>query len=110
MKIDLIAGTRPNFVKIAALIHSFPSHLEIRLIHTGQHYDKNLSDSFFEELELPKPDINLGVSGGDNGRQTGEMIIGLEKEIKRIHPTHIIIYGDTNSTLAGAIEIARAFI
>jgi len=103
MKIISIVGARPQFIKLVSLSREIRKSCQEIIIHTGQHFDNNMSKVFFDELNIPIPDINLGISGGDHGRQTGEMIIGLEKEIKRINPTHIIIYGDTNSTLAGSI-------
>ena len=85
MKIDLIAGARPNFMKIAPIIDAIHNaqlvgrDIKYRLIHTGQHYDKNMSDSFFEQLGIPNPDVNLGAGGGTQAEQTAAIMIGYEK-------------------------------
>ncbi len=84
MKIDLIAGARPNFMKIAPIIEAIykaqnaGENIHFRLIHTGQHYDKNMSDSFFEQLGIPEPDINLGAGGGTQAEQTSSIMFGYE--------------------------------
>ena len=85
MLIDLIAGARPNFMKIAPIIKAINDRdskeniISFRLVHTGQHFDKNMSDSFFEELGLPQPDVNLGAGGGTQAEQTAKIMIGYEK-------------------------------
>jgi UDP-N-acetylglucosamine 2-epimerase (non-hydrolysing) len=85
MLIDLIAGARPNFMKIAPIIKAINAReskehiISFRLVHTGQHFDKNMSDSFFEELGLPQPDVNLGAGGGTQAEQTAKIMIGYEK-------------------------------
>lgn len=103
LKLDIIAGARPNFVKIASIIHAInkiDSQLEFRLIHTGQHYDYKMSGSFFEELKIPHPDINLGVSGGTQVNQLAEIMIAYEKTLKDFNPTACLVVGDVNSTMA----------
>jgi len=107
MKIVSIVGTRPNFIKIAALVSKFKKYnINHVLVHTGQHYDTEMSKLFFDELELPKPDINLGVGSGSYGEQIGNIIIKLEKVLIREKPDLVVVVGDVNSTFAGAL-IAR---
>jgi len=104
MKILSVVGTRPNFMKISALVDEFKKHnVEHILVHTGQHYDKEMSKLFFDELELPKPDINLGVGSGTYGGQIGNIIIKLEKVLTEEKPDLVIVVGDVNSTFAGAL-------
>ena len=108
MQIDIIAGTRPNFVKIAALMHAFTSSLKIRLIHTGQHYDKNLSDSFFDQLEIPEPDVNLGIGSGSQAYQTGAIMKGYEELLTTTFlPDLCIVVGDVTSSMACAITAKK---
>ena len=109
MKITLIAGARPNFMKIAALIHAIHAaqqqgkNVQFRLVHTGQHYDKNMSDTFFEELGIPAPDVNLGCGGGTQAEQTAHIMVAFEKELLE-HPTDIVlVVGDVTSTMACSI-------
>lgn len=109
MKITLIAGARPNFMKIASLIHAIKHYqdlgynLQYRLVHTGQHYDKNMSDTFFEELNIPLPDVNLGCGGGTQAEQTANIMVEFEKELSS-HPTDIVlVVGDVTSTMACSI-------
>src|SRR3989338_2253664 len=104
MKIVSIVGTRPNFIKIAALINELKKHdIEHILVHTGQHYDKELSKLFFDDLSLPKPDINLGVGSGSYGEQIGNVMMKFEKVLIKERPDLVIVVGDVNSTLAGAL-------
>ena len=109
MKITLIAGARPNFMKIAALIHAIQTaqkqgkNVQFRLVHTGQHYDKNMSDTFFEELGIPAPDVNLGCGGGSQAEQTAHIMVAFEKELLE-HPTDVVlVVGDVTSTMACSI-------
>ncbi len=104
MKIASIVGTRPNFIKIAALVGEIKKHSEIqhRLIHTGQHYDEKMSDLFFNELGIPRPDTNLEVGSSTNENIMEEMKTKLKNEFKKIKPDLVIVVGDVNSTLAGA--------
>ncbi len=109
MKITLIAGARPNFMKIAALIHAIQAaqkqgkNVQFRLVHTGQHYDKNMSDTFFEELGIPAPDVNLGCGGGTQAEQTAHIMVAFEKELLE-HPTDVVlVVGDVTSTMACSI-------
>ena len=113
MKLTLIAGARPNFIKIAPVINvlnriNSGSHkTQYRLVHTGQHYDEEMSQRFFEDLELPPANINLGIGSGDHGWQTGQMLIGIEQVLKDVRPDWVVVYGDTNSTLAGALAAVK---
>ena len=107
--ITLIAGARPNFMKIAPLIHAIQKaqsegkDIQYRLVHTGQHYDKNMSDTFFEELGIPQPDVNLGCGGGSQAEQTAHIMVEFEKELLA-HPTDLVlVVGDVTSTMACSI-------
>ena len=107
--ITLIAGARPNFMKIAPLIHAIQkvqgegNNIQYRLVHTGQHYDKNMSDTFFEELGIPQPDVNLGCGGGTQAEQTAHIMVEFEKELLA-HPTDLVlVVGDVTSTMACSI-------
>ena len=121
MKITLIAGARPNFMKIAPVIKAIKKHngevingdaslndangekISYRLVHTGQHYDKNMSDTFFEELGIPAPDVNLGCGGGTQAEQTAHIMVAFEKELME-HPTDVVlVVGDVTSTMACSI-------
>lgn len=109
MKLTIVAGARPNFMKIAPIIHVIQKEqkqgkcISYRLVHTGQHYDKNMSDTFFEELNIPRPDTNLGVGGGSQAEQTAGIMIGFEKELA-MNPTDlVIVVGDVTSTMACSI-------
>ena len=103
MKIVSVVGTRPNFMKLAALINEIKKHdVEHVLVHTGQHYDEEMSKLFFDELGLPKPDTNLGVGSGSYGEQTENIKIGLEEVFKKEKPDLVVVVGDVNSTVAGA--------
>lgn len=108
MKIGIILGTRPEIIKLAPLIKKFVGNNQnYFLLHTGQHYSYNLDEIFFKQLNLPNVDYNLGIGSGDHGYQTGNMLIGIEKVLKKEQPDMIIIQGDTNSVLAGAIVSSK---
>jgi len=111
MKILSIVGARPQFVKLKPVHDVLKSrNIEHIIIHTGQHYDSNMSEIFFQELELPSPDFNLSVGSKKHGEQIGQMIIGIEEKILKTNPDFALVYGDTNSTLAGAIASVKAKI
>jgi len=111
-KILSIVGARPQFIKASVLRHAFsesPDFEEI-LLHTGQHYDVKMSDIFFDELNIRKPEIALGIQGGGHGQTTGRMLEGVEKALTEHRPDACLVYGDTNSTLAGALAAAKLHI
>lgn len=113
MKIDLIAGARPNFMKIAPIIDAIHKaqnegkDITYRLVHTGQHYDKNMSSSFFEELGIPEPHINLGAGGGTQAEQTAAIMIGYERLLMGEKPDICVVVGDVTSTMACAISAQK---
>ena len=110
MKIVTVVGARPQFIKAAVVSHVLRVNNKEVLIHTGQHYDYNMSERFFEELDIPKPDYNLGISGGTHAEMTGKMMISLEQVLMKEKPDWLLLYGDTNSTLAGALAAAKLHI
>ena len=107
--VDLIAAARPNFMKVAPLYHALAAEAWCapRIVHTGQHYDANMSDAFFADLGLPKPQVHLGVGGGGHGEQTGRVMIEYEKVCLASRPDWIVVVGDVNSTLACALVGAK---
>ncbi len=111
IKLINIVGARPQIIKASAISRAIRLHFSDRIteltIHTGQHYDKELSDVFFDELEIHKPDYNLGVGSSSHGRQTSMMISGIEEILLSEKPDCVVLYGDTNSTLAGALAAVK---
>ena len=107
MKILHVVGARPNFMKASPVMHALAPHARQVLVHTGQHYDANMSDVFFEQLGLPKPDINLEVGSGTHARQTAEVLIRFEPVVREHKPDLVVVYGDVNSTLAAALVCAK---
>ena len=109
MNIDIIAGARPNFMKIAPIIHAIQKkqkeniNINFRLIHTGQHFDQNMSGSFFDQLQIPEPNINLGAGGGTQAEQTASIMIGYEKLLMKESSDLCLVVGDVTSTMACSI-------
>jgi UDP-GlcNAc3NAcA epimerase len=114
IKIVTVVGARPQIIKAAALSrairNSFADQITEIIIHTGQHYDANMSQVFFEELGIPNPHINLNIGSASHGEQTAQMLKGIEKVLLAEKPDYIVLYGDTNSTLAGAIAACKIHI
>ena len=110
MKIVTIVGARPQFIKIAAVSRKLRERHQEILVHTGQHYDYEMSGAFFDGLELPRPDVNLEVGSGSHAVQTGAMLKGIEDVLLAESPDCLLIYGDTNSTLAGALAASKLSI
>ena len=126
MKITLIAGARPNFMKVAAIIKAIKAHneglqvtgdglrdankrIEYRLVHTGQHYDKNMSDTFFEELGIPAPDVNLGCGGGSQAEQTAAIMMAFEKELMA-HPTDVVLQEQGKELKSRSAQEIREYV
>lgn len=105
MKILTVIGARPQFVKAAAVSREIKKHKGMKeiIVHTGQHFDKSMSDIFFDEMEIPKPDYNLNINGLSHGAMTGQMMEKLDTILLNVRPDFVLVYGDTNSTLAGAL-------
>jgi UDP-GlcNAc3NAcA epimerase len=112
MKIVTILGARPQFIKAGSVSREIVKHKEIEevIVHTGQHYDANMSDIFFDEMKIPKPDYFLGIGGKSHGAMTGQMIEKIEEVCLKEKPDWVMVYGDTNSTLAGAIVASKLHI
>ena len=110
LRLLLVAGARPNFMKIAPLLRELrarPGLFDARLVHTGQHYDGLMSDVFFEDLEIPRPDINLGVGSGSHAVQTARIMEAFEKLLASVRPDWVVVVGDVNSTLACSVVAAK---
>lgn len=110
MKIVTVLGARPQFIKAAALSRELRKRHQEILVHTGQHYDYGMSGVFFDSLEIPPPDVNLGVGSGNHGAQTAAMLAGIEEVLVKEKPDWMLIYGDTNSTLAGAVAASKLHV
>lgn len=110
MKIVTVIGARPQFIKAAAVSRKLREEFEEILIHTGQHYDANMSDIFFDELDIPKPDYYLGVGSGSHAVQTADILVKTEEILLKEKPDYLMVYGDTNSTFAAALAASKLLI
>jgi UDP-GlcNAc3NAcA epimerase len=114
MKIITVVGARPQFIKAAAVSRAIATHysgvIEERIVHTGQHFDDNMSKVFFDDLDIPKPHHHLAISGGNHGAMTGKMLEAIESVLLKEKPDWVLVYGDTNSTLAGALAASKLHI
>lgn len=110
MKFVTIVGARPQFIKAAVGSRQIRKYAIEILVHTGQHHDANMSDVFFQEMDIPKPDYNLGISGGTHAQMTGRMLIALEEVLAKEKPDALLVYGDTNSTMAAALAAVKMHI
>lgn len=103
-----VVGARPQFVKLAPISSALTGRgVRHTIVHTGQHYDERMSQSFFDDLDIPAPDIHLGIGSGSHGRQTGAMLAGLESVLEEARPDWVLVYGDTNSTIAAALAAVK---
>ena len=107
VKVLTVVGARPQFIKAGPVSAALRRRHREFLLHTGQHYDHGMSQVFFDELGLPAPDRNLGIGSGPHGEQTGRMLAGVERVIEEVEPDWVLVYGDTNSTLAGALAAVK---
>lgn len=110
MKIVTVIGARPQFIKAAAVSRVLRKDFTEILVHTGQHYDANMSDIFFEELEIPRPDYNLGAGSGSHAKQTADILVKTEEILQKEKPDFLLVYGDTNSTFAAALAASKLLI
>ena len=112
MHILHVVGARPNLMKVAPVLGALKHHSNVKqtLIHTGQHYDTNMSDVFFQQLEIPAPDVNLGVGSGSHARQTAEIMTRFEPVVLERKPDIVLVYGDVNSTVAAALVCSKLLI
>src|SRR4051812_38005631 len=110
MRVLSVVGARPNFMKVAPIIRAMDRHahaFESVLVHTGQHYDARMSDSFFTDLKMPEPDFNLGVGSGSHAAQTAAVMVGIEPVLQDVSPDLVLVVGDVNSTLAATLTAKK---
>ena len=107
MKIVSVVGARPQFVKLFPITNAIPNGVDHQIVHTGQHYDEAMSQIFFDELAIPRPQFNLDIGSGSHAVQTAQMMIGLEASLLKLKPDVVLVYGDTNSTIAAALVTAK---
>ena len=111
MKILSVVGARPQFVKLAPVAAALQARgLDHVIVHTGQHYDANMSDVFFTDLRIPEPDVHLSIGSDTHGRQTGAMLAAMDGVLEEHRPDWVLVYGDTNSTVAGALSAVKMHI
>jgi UDP-N-acetylglucosamine 2-epimerase (non-hydrolysing) len=110
MKVISVAGARPQFIKAAQVSREIRKKHDEIILHTGQHYDPTMSETFFEELKIPHPDYNLNVGSGSHAEQTSKMLVGIENVLAEQKPSLVLVYGDTNSTLAGALASVKMHV
>jgi UDP-GlcNAc3NAcA epimerase len=119
LKISTVIGARPQFIKAATISRAMNAYNQTQInqnplseiiIHTGQHYDENMSKVFFDELQIPRPDYKLGIGSDTHGRQTGKMLAGIEEILIKEKPNIVLTYGDTNSTFAGALAPVKLHV
>ena len=107
MKVLSVVGARPQFVKLAPIAQALAGRCDHVIVHTGQHYDERLSQVFFDDLAIPRPDVDLGIGSGGHGAQTGAMLSAMEPVLQQQEPDWVLVYGDTNSTVAGALAAVK---
>jgi UDP-GlcNAc3NAcA epimerase len=112
IRITTVIGARPQFIKASVMSRFFQASGAVKeiLVHTGQHFDYNMSEVFFSELKIPAPDYNLGINSSSHGKMTGKMLIAIEEVLEKEKPHYLLVYGDTNSTLAGALAAKKLHI
>ena len=106
-KVISIVGARPQFIKLAPLVTVLSRRFDHRILHTGQHYDDKMSKIFFSQLGIPDADINMSIGGGNHGQMTGRMLVAIEKYLIKTKADFVLVFGDTNSTLAGALAASK---
>jgi UDP-N-acetylglucosamine 2-epimerase (non-hydrolysing) len=109
-RISVVAATRPNFMKVAPVVAALAPRCDVELVHTGQHYDRRMSDSFFDDLGIPDPDVNLGIGSGTHAEQTGQVMAAYERHLLDRRPSAVVVVGDVNSTLAATLAAVKLHV